>query len=403
MNDYFIEIYPNCSYFSFYRNIKIENWDKTFLQVVNRLKTFPSKSRRGYIINPIIGPDPITGSSRMKCGTATKLLLETICLTGLLDMYHSEENIQPSDLMRCYNIVNKAVYKVKQELCRIVEKAGQCLRSGGNIYYIGDDSLAIMGLIDASECPPTYGATLDDVRGFVANGYKTLQNVEGDLSHLGEHFRISHDNFCTDISPTDRDILIAINCDIPPAISTKCTKNGCRMMLITFKKVEGKDFTHPLYIEDPTTEIDELIGPETRKIASQMFREIAVKCCLNAISTGAHILKGKVYRNIMIDVKVSNNKLFHRAVGILEKLGQMSKTKAMDYLLRSIYNTDEVSEAMNSRPITQHIAAATELEKVVPVALVAAVTNTSIADAKVALSKHSVIRTAIVQALKNIS
>ncbi|XP_053394873.1 glucokinase regulatory protein-like [Mercenaria mercenaria] len=385
------------------RNTAIENWDKTFLQVINRLKIFPSKSRSGYIINPVVGPDPITGSSRMKCGTATKILLETICLTGLCDMYYPEENLQPSDLMRCYNIVNKAVYKVKQDLSRIVESAGQSLRAGGKIYYMGSDSLALMGLIDASECPPTYGATLDDIRGFVDNGYKTLQNIEGDLSKLGKHFRISNDNFCTDISLMDRDILIVINSEVPSVISAECTKKGCRKILLTFGKAKSKGFLHSLHIDVPTVELDELIGSDTRTTANQMFREIAVKCCLNAISTGAHIMKGKIYKNFMIDVKVSNNKLFHRAVGILERLGHLSKVKATEYLLRSIYDTDEVSENITSRPITQHIITATDKEKVVPVALVAAVTDTTISDAKLALSKQSVIRTAIAHALKDVS
>ncbi|XP_060583846.1 glucokinase regulatory protein-like [Ruditapes philippinarum] len=194
------------------RNIKIENWDKTFLQG-----------------NYNLSPDPITGSSRMKCGTATKLLLETICLTGLLDMYHSEENMYvkypvfvpwllkfPVDTFYAANCFRFpcACKKSKFVYCLFIESliaytapifsthfrgeihmvfifsfklSLSSLRSGGNIYYIGDDSLAIMGLIDASECPPTYGATLDDVRGFVANGYKTLQNVEGDLSHLASY------------------------------------------------------------------------------------------------------------------------------------------------------------------------------------------------------------------------
>lgn len=384
------------------RNITIEKWDKTFLQVVNRLQNFPSKSRCGYIINPVVGPEPITGSSRMKSGTATKILLETICLTGLFDMYYTEENLQPAELMQCYSIVNRSVYYAKSELSRVVEAAGKSLRAGGNIYYLGGDSLALMGLIDASECPPTYGATLDDVRGFVDNGYKTLRNTDGDLSDMGKHFRISHSNFCTDICLTDLDTVIVINSpDVQRAISAECTKKGCRKVLITFEKANAKNF-QIIQIEIPMVEIDALIGQEARKMANQMLREIAVKCCLNAISTGAHILKGKVYRNIMIDVKVSNNKLFHRAVGILEKLGHLTREKATDYLLRSIYDTDSVTTEIAARPIAQHIAVASEKEKVVPCALVAAVTNTSVSDAKSTLSKQPVIRSAIVEALKNV-
>ncbi|KAL4235846.1 hypothetical protein ACF0H5_004235 [Mactra antiquata] len=381
------------------RNINIEKWDKTFLQVVNRLKTFSSGSHHGYIINPVVGPEPITGSSRMKSGSATKIILESICACALLKIRNHGIKISVHQYMKCYQIVCSWVYKKTSELSTVVSSAGESLKSGGKIYYLGNDSLALMGLIDASECPPTYGAGLDDVRGFVDKGYETLKNCEGDLSYLGKYFKISLENFCSDVVTTDKDTIIVLNSAKRLNVPSSCMINRGRKILITFEKVEATNFDQIFYLELPN-EINDVIDLETRDVANQMLREMAVKWCLNAITTGAHVIKGKVYCNIMIDVRVSNNKLFHRAVGILERLGKLTKSVATDYLLRSIYDIDDVTEDITNRTIAEHIATATDKDKVVPVALVSAVSKLSIHDAKQALYDKPVIRTAIDDVLK---
>ena len=78
----------------------------------------------------------------------------------------------------------------------------------------------------------------------------------------------------------------------------------CQTVLLTFTETKSTIFDHVISLSIPMSAIDELIGGDCAHLAEQSFREIAVKWCLNAISTGAHILKGKVFRNIMIDVKV---------------------------------------------------------------------------------------------------
>ncbi|KAH3695439.1 glucokinase regulatory protein-like isoform X2 [Dreissena polymorpha] len=385
------------------RNIKIDKWDKTFMQVVDRLQKAVDSGTTAYVLNPIVGPEPITGSSRMKGGTATKILIETVCFKALYDSSHRNATLPSKSFIDCYNVLCEAVYKQSAGLAKIVDMAGKGLNSGGSIYYLGTDSLALMGLIDASECPPTYGATLDDVRGFVEAGYATLKNADGDLSHFGRHFRISLDNF-EDLLLTARDVVIVINAGDEETVLSHIRGKQCTKVLIAFDEAKSKQaiFDHVVHIDTPKDAMEELIGQESLEVANRMFREIAVKWCLNAITTGAHILKGKVYRNIMIDVKVSNNKLFHRAVGILEKLGHLPRDTATEYLLRSIYNTDNLVGDIMEKTIAQHVAMATPKDKVVPVALVAAVTKCTISEAKTTLSRQPVIRTAIVNALQNV-
>ncbi len=101
-------------------------------------------------------------------------------------------------------------------------------------------------------------------------------------------------------------------------------------------------------------------------------REVALKLTLNAITTGAHVLAGKVYGNRMIDLRISNNKLFHRTISIISDLIGVSAEEALEALLKSIFQTDELTEAEREAPISACIEAAKNVEKVVPKALLIA-------------------------------
>jgi hypothetical protein len=72
------------------------------------------------------------------------------------------------------------------------------------------------------------------------------------------------------------------------------------------------------------------------------FVELSAKLILNAISTGAHILRGKVFKNRMIDLTISNNKLYHRALSLLQELASLNPEDSVNVLLRSIYQVDTV-------------------------------------------------------------
>lgn len=129
------------------------------------------------------------------------------------------------------------------------------------------------------------------------------------------------------------------------------------------------------------------------------FAELAAKFALNAISTYAHVCIGKVYKNRMVDLAVSNTKLFHRSIAIVGELMAVSEVsidsvlpshsrdslhteavlcahcrfllqaEATTCILRSIYEVDEVSSDLAQRPISRHIEAAARRRKVVPLAL----------------------------------
>ncbi len=130
------------------------------------------------------------------------------------------------------------------------------------------------------------------------------------------------------------------------------------------------------------------------KFFAQCLEEMSVKLIVNAVSTGAHVLIGKSYENLMIDVRVSNFKLYNRAISIIQKLATsknmasclIEKEECEAYLLRSIYKDKELPAAILNN-IQAHIAAATSQQQIVPKALVMLLAKVSEAEADRLLSE----------------
>ncbi len=137
------------------------------------------------------------------------------------------------------------------------------------------------------------------------------------------------------------------------------------------------------------------------------YAEMSLKWMLNAITTGmedkevytvsgAHIIKGKVFQNMMIDVGVSNNKLFHRAVGIISQMSGTSSDHALECLLKSIYEVDTLSQDILNASVSAHIERASKRKgKIVPLALVLAFTHSTVQEAKAALQADPIVRKVI--------
>ncbi|ESP02485.1 hypothetical protein LOTGIDRAFT_237979 [Lottia gigantea] len=387
------------------RNIIIENWHKTFLNVMEELLSLEG-SKKGFIINPVVGPEPITGSSRMKSGTATKLILESIFIAALSRI--TGQKIIAQLILNSYETVYNDLYSEKQKISKVVKLAGESLKSGGSIYYIGYDSLGIMGMIDASECRPTYGASLDDVRGFLSNGFKNLRNKDGSLSHVGKHFRISIEEFNSDILPylKSEDLVVLLVKDNEYLPDSNLMSKSCKKVLFVVNdKHDGmlpsnQDVFIHIKVTINSSEIIQLISKPIYEEYKQVYLELATKWFLNSLSTGAHIMKGKVYQNIMIDLKPSNNKLFHRAIHILQNFNGLTAEECIEYLLRSIYEADVLNEDQLTSPIASHIQVAATKNMVIPTALAASLIKCSIKEAKEKIDEEPVLRTVFLQTLK---
>ncbi|XP_033738335.1 glucokinase regulatory protein-like [Pecten maximus] len=387
------------------RNIEIENWNRTFLQVAHQLQEV-AKTGKGFILNPVVGPEPISGSSRMKSGSATKILLETILVAAYDILSDPSQTRDTHAHLETYRLTCDHVYTHSEAVAGLIHLAGNSLNRGGSIHYLGCDSIGVMALIDASECPPTYGASLDDIRGFIDGGYSLLSNNEGDIQHLGKHFKISLQTFESDILPhlTESDLVILCHSEGPIQLTPELWKSKCKKGIITFdadfKMHMNSRFDQSVTMTLPANEIKSRLGERVWKEWQPLYQEIATKWVCNAVTTGAHVLKGKVFQNIMVDLKVSNNKLFHRAIGIIQRFSSLCEEEATMVLLRSIYQTDAPTQTQLSSSISSHIERATAMQKVVPCALLAAITQCSIAESLNLIDNQPVIRTAISDSMR---
>ena len=133
--------------------------------------------------------------------------------------------------------------------------------------------------------------------------------------------------------------------------------------------------------------------------AGALLAELAIKLGLNALTTGGHVLKGKIMSNRMVDLQVSNNKLFHRAVGIVEKFSGASARVAQRSVIRSAHRLDDPA-AVEAAEVSAHVRAAADAvthgHRVVPAAIVlAAKPALSIAAAAALLEAHPQVRAAL--------
>ncbi|XP_038057342.1 glucokinase regulatory protein-like [Patiria miniata] len=447
------------------RNNPIEGWNETFLSVVTKLSDVQSAGN-GFIINPILGPEAITGSSRMKGGTATKLLLEIIMLNALRQLSSSMElgfvpdedashyltadgAIRCNHLMHMYETVCKETYPqaLSGGLHEVIDWAGTSLNAGRHVYYIGIDNIGVLGLVDASECPPTFGADVNDVRGFLFGGYTALENREGDLvikscppvqeiipiedtmrrsyrDHQGSELEIGANYFVGTIlhslTPQDTVIFLTSSCsELNPAMKmmVQIVRGKCHQVVVfvcyrdandTHEDIMPQFFSKIVRIRIPVTPyIRSFMEEEGKKpswfdllgvhAARRFAAELSCKLLLNAVSTGAHIQKGKVYKNLMVDLKLSNSKLFQRGIEIVKSLVMCSEDTARASVLRSLYGTNVVSEELKKMPVSEHTRIGSFKTKVIPTSLILASKGCLIHEAMEILLKFPVIRAALAQ------
>ncbi|XP_041703210.1 glucokinase regulatory protein isoform X2 [Coregonus clupeaformis] len=382
------------------RGETMPGYSLTFREVVQRMEE--QRGQRAFIINPAVGPEAISGSSRMKGGSATKILLETVLTaahTAAFTNTHVTHRVL-LDRMREYERVHSITYSHSDQIATLLQTAGLSLQCGGRVCYLAWGSLGLVGLLDASECIPTFGADYEDIRGFISGGYQDMDNIEGDLTPLGPQFCIAHEDFVGLVLPTvsDRDTVLLLY---------TCHDNISDVEKMAHRVREKTSNLHTLYhgLEGDTavdsigllcSSVLNMTWPSSSTVDGLLHMwELSSKLVLNAVSTGSHILKGKIYRNHMVDLQVTNSKLYHRAIHILQKLSGVSLTKCEEALLKAIYNVEQLPEVITSAGVTTHTLTASHRNKVVPLALVCLLIGCSLSEAESRLESHPVVRDAV--------
>lgn len=234
------------------------------------------------------------------------------------------------DILRLMNQEDKKVaLAVEQELdaiARAVDIITQALRSGGRLFYIGAGTSGRLGILDASECPPTFGVEPSLVQGIIAGGQaaiiKAVENAE-DQAELG-----CQDLVERGVTPEDVVVGIAASGRTPYVMGA----------LAEAQRIEAKTIalscnpTSPMALLADIA-ISPVVGPEVIMGSTRLKAGTAQKMVLNMLSTATMIQLGKVFSNLMVDVQPTNAKLVERAKRIVALATSCNEDTARDVLV----------------------------------------------------------------------
>ena len=234
-------------------------------------------------------------------------------------------------LKKINNEDKKVSYIVESQLNDIailIDKAYESVRNGGRIIYIGAGTSGRLGILDASECPPTFGVSEELVQGIIAGGYDALLRAK-------EGAEDSKENAKKDLKQknlTDKDIVIGLSASgrTPYVIGAIDYANKIGAQTGSICCVKNSEISK--YAKYP---IEVVTGAEVVTGSTRMKAGTAQKLILNMISTVTMIKYGKVYKNLMVDVRVSNEKLKNRALNIISELVGTNYDKTQKLFIES--------------------------------------------------------------------
>ncbi len=224
--------------------------------------------------------------------------------------------------------VAAVVEKALPQIARAAEIAAVTLKNGGRLIYIGAGTSGRLGVVDASECPPTFGTEPSQIVGLISGGYETLI-----LSKEGAE---DHEDWAVDdlknIILTNKDFVIGIAASVRTPYTLAGVKfaleSGCQTAMIICNEAENLALK-------PTVVIALPVGPEAITGSTRMKSGTAQKMALNMITTTAMVLLGKTYGNLMVDLKARSEKLAVRSRKILMELLGVSMEQADTLLDKS--------------------------------------------------------------------
>ena len=222
----------------------------------------------------------------------------------------------------------KAVENAIPEIINAIDEITVKLKSNGRLFYIGTGTSGRLGVLDASECPPTFCTNPELVQGIIAGGIPSLTRSSESLEDISEIAisDLKERNF------SNRDVLIGISASgrTPYVVGALNYSKYINALTISISSVPKSDS-----IFDNDIDIRLITGPEILAGSTRLKAGTATKMTLNIISTCVMIKLGKVYGNRMIDLSVSNNKLMDRAIDILFDIGSVDKETAIKLLKKT--------------------------------------------------------------------
>ncbi|XP_046519381.1 glucokinase regulatory protein isoform X1 [Equus quagga] len=391
------------------RNDPIEDWSSTFRQIAERMQKLQEK-QEAFVLNPATGPEGLSGSSRMKGGSATKILLETLLLAAHKTVDRGIATSQRCllEILRTFERAHQVTYSQSPKIAALMKQASTSLEKNGRVYLVGWQTLGIIAIMDGVECIHTFGADFQDVRGFLIGDHSDIFNQKADLINQGPQFSFSQEDFLTSILPSLKEIDTVV---FIFTLDDNLTEVQTLVEQVKEKTSHIQALAHSTVGQSLPTTLKKLF-PSIISITwpllffeyegnfIQKFQhELSTNWVLNTVSTGAHVLLGKILQNHMLDLRIRNSKLFWRALAMLQRFSGQPKAPCIESLLQVIHFPQPLSDDIRAAPISFHIQVAHEKEQVIPIALLSLLFRCSIPEAQAHLAAAPSVCEAVRSAL----
>lgn len=263
---------------------------------------------------------------------------------------YRNENTKDIDILSTVEMVQKmneedrlvalAVEEETEHIAQAIDMIAKQFLKGGRLFYFGAGTSGRLGVLDASECPPTFSVSSDMVQGIIAGGDSAFRTaIEG-----------AEDNFEGGYEDagflTDKDVAVVISASGNPkyllGVLKRAEDVNCKTIAVTCNS-KGK------IAEEAGLVICAEVGPEVIAGSSRLKAGTAQKMILNMLSTGSMIKIGKTYENFMIDLKATNEKLKDRAIRIVAQIAQVSHSDALSTLLKCDWEIKTAIVSLNMK------------------------------------------------------
>ena len=257
-------------------------------------------------------------------------------------LYHDIEKSTTAAIVSNINTEDKKVaFEVEKQIPQIsllIDAAANKLQNGGRLFYIGAGTSGRLGMVDASECPPTFGVSEDVVVGIIAGGQKAM-------FHAVENAEDAMDQAWIDLQAhkiSDLDVVVGIAASgtTPYVIGglKKCQEQG----IITGSISCNANSPISAHANFP---IEVVVGPEFVTGSTRMKSGTAQKMVLNMISTSVMITLGRIKGNKMVNMQLTNQKLFDRGVKMIMDELKINDTAKAEQLLKTYGSVKKSIEA----------------------------------------------------------
>lgn len=227
--------------------------------------------------------------------------------------------------------VHDAVRDEIPNIAKAVEAIVKSFKKGGRLFYVGAGTSGRLGILDASECPPTYSTEPEMVQAIIAGGntaiFKAVEGAE-DSAELGKNAMIEK-------KVTENDVIVGITASGRTPYVLGAVKQAKLVGAITVGLSNNRNSALTKVVDIAITPI---VGAEVVTGSTRMKAGTSQKLVLNMLTTSSMIRLGKVYGNLMVDVKASNEKLVDRCERIVESATDITTKDVKRYLSQTSYN-----------------------------------------------------------------